>query len=62
MVTSKMWKSASVIGCQIAGATAGVKGSEHNNFIVALTPTVKISLKRVFDEVDPEISVFGRWF
>ena len=51
MVTSKMWRSASVIGCQIAGATAGVKGSEHNNFIVALTPTVKISLKRVFDEV-----------
>ena len=51
MVSSKVWRSASVVGCQIAGARAGTKGSEHNNFILALTPTSKISLKRVFNAV-----------
>ena len=27
----------------------GIKGNEHNNLMVTLTPTVKISLKRVFN-------------
>ena len=32
-VQSKMWKSASVFDIQIAGAPAGIKGSENNNMI-----------------------------
>ena len=36
---------------QVAGSAAGQKGSEHNNLIITLTPTVKISLKRAFDAI-----------
>ena len=33
---------------KVAGAVSGFKGDEHNNFILTLTPTIKISLKRAF--------------
>ena len=36
---------------KIAGSPAGKKGDEHNNMILALTPTAKISLKRTFDKI-----------
>ena len=55
MVSTKMWKSASVVTIQIAGASPGFKGGESNNMILALTPTVKISLKRVFDTIVEDI-------
>ena len=44
MVSTKMWKSASVVSIQIAGAEPGFKGSDCNNMIIALSPTVKVSL------------------
>ena len=40
---------------QIAGAKQGYKGSESNNMILALTPTTKISLKRLFDTVTEDL-------
>ena len=40
---------------QIAGARAGTKGSEHNNLILSLTPTLKISLKRVVNAVTEKL-------
>ena len=36
---------------QIAGAQAGIKGNEHNNFILSLSPTVKIPLKKAFFKI-----------
>lgn len=55
MVTTKMWKSASVVTIQIAGAPKGYKGGESNNMILALTPTTKISLKRLFDTMTEDL-------
>ena len=40
---------------KIAGAQVGEKGNEHNNLLLALTPTIKISLKRAFNEVTEKI-------
>ena len=40
---------------QIAGAKAGKKGDEFSNMILSLTPTVKISLARVFNEMATQI-------
>ena len=66
-----MWKSASVVGCQviifyikiyfiflnyqIAGAPPGYKGNEFSNMILGLSPTVKISSVRVFNEITSQI-------
>ena len=36
---------------QVAGSAVGEKGNEHNNLIITLTPTIKISLKRAFDAI-----------
>ena len=61
-VQSKMWKSASVCDIQFAGAPAGIKGSEHNNVILALTDTSKISLKRLFDGICGEFHNLSNGF
>ena len=51
MVATKMWKSASVVSIQLAGAESGYKGSDSNNMIIALSPTLKISLKSIFENL-----------
>ena len=51
MNNSKVWKSGSAVTIQIAGAPHGHKGGESNNMLLALTPTMNISLKRLFDTV-----------
>ena len=40
-----------IFNIQIVGALKGEKGNEHNNLILTLTPTIKISLKRAFDSI-----------
>ena len=51
MVSTKAWKSASLVQIQIAVAEPGFKGSESNNMIIALSPTTNISLKSLFDNL-----------
>ena len=61
-VQSKMWKSASVCDIQFAGTPAGMKGNEHNNVILSLTDTSKISLKRLFEGIGGEFQRLSSGF
>ena len=45
-----------MVSIQVAGAPHGYKGGESNNMILALTPTTKISLKRVFDAMTEDLT------